>query len=107
MYYGRALMAMVLWVGFWPSFLWMSVLDYLDRGFRSYRWVYGVGCPRCGSGGVIRHGRLHYLREFYRYLCRGCGRCGESYRNYCLRCGLKLREKPRNGRRENKKRIEI
>jgi predicted amidophosphoribosyltransferase len=36
-----------------------------------------------------------------------CSRCGEAYRNYCLRCGLKLRKKPRNGRRENKKRIEI
>jgi len=40
---------------------------------RSYRWVNGVRCPRCGSCRVIRHGRLHYQPEFHRYLCRDCG----------------------------------
>jgi predicted amidophosphoribosyltransferase len=38
---------------------------------------------------------------------RYCSRCGEAYRNYCLRCGLKLRKEPRNGRKGNKKRIEV
>jgi len=52
----------------------MSLLDYLDRCFRSYRWVDGFRCPRCGSGRVVRHGRLHYQPEFHRYLCRVCGR---------------------------------
>jgi hypothetical protein len=34
-----------------------------------------------------------------------CSRCGESYHDmdYCLRHGLKLRRKPRNGRRETRK----
>jgi len=28
----------------------------------------------CGSGRVIKHGRLHYQPGFHRYLCKVCGR---------------------------------
>jgi len=39
--------------------------------FRSYRWVGGVRCLRCGSGRVVRDGRLrervtHSKKEYAR-----------------------------------------
>ena len=39
---------------------------------REVRWREGVGCPRCGSRSVVRHGR--HLEVYRRYLYRGCGR---------------------------------
>ena len=40
---------------------------------RQRRWPDGVRCPRCGSAGVIRHGRDDTQEERQRYRCKDCG----------------------------------